>query len=75
MIYQGHENYVNSILLGNNCEKLYTCSRDCTAQVFDVHSGKRLNVFTGHTKDIFDIQLNTENTLLFTCSEDTTCKS
>lgn len=76
-VFEGHEGYINNILL-SNCnynEKLYTCSRDCTARVFNINSGECENVFMGHKGDIYDIQLNNENTVLFTCSQDHTCKS
>lgn len=75
-IFEGHNGYVNTILLGKSNEKLFTCSTDHTARVFNTTNGECLKVFSGHThKTITDLQINNENTVLFTCSLDKTCKS
>ena len=70
----GHTNYVSSAVFSPDGKLALTASRDRTARVFEVSTGKELQVLSGHTNDISSAVFSPNGKLVLTASEDRTAR-
>lgn len=54
--------------------KILSAGFDQTARIWDVESGKTLQVLEGHEDEIFSCQFNYEGDTIITGSKDNTCR-
>lgn len=76
MVFKGHTDYVNKILLADDGTTLYTASCDKTIRKWNTMNGMQDKEFagTGHENWVFSIIYNTNNSKLYSSSKDGTAR-
>ncbi|ETO35140.1 WD repeat-containing protein [Reticulomyxa filosa] len=65
--------YVNVIFSADG-RKIVSASRDCTVRIWDAKSGKQLQIFRGHAKQVFAARFSPDGNTVVSCSEDGTIR-
>jgi len=73
-IQRGHYELVNCICFSNNGRYLVSGSKDKTAKLWEVNSGREVRTFIGHTATINSVCLDSATNFLLTSSSDATVK-
>ncbi|CAK9090901.1 Uncharacterized WD repeat-containing protein all2124, partial [Durusdinium trenchii] len=68
--FVGHSDEVFSVDFSPNGKNCATASKDGTARIWDVPTGKQLHVLLGHTTEVTCVQYSPDGTRLATGSED-----
>ena len=69
-----HADYVSSAVFSPDGKLVLTASRDNTARVFELATGKELQVLSGHTSYINSAEFSPDGKLVLTASEDKTAR-
>lgn len=69
-----HSNVVLSATFSTGGKKFITCSKDKTAKLWDVSTGKLLTNFEGHTHSVYATAFSPDEKYIMTASEDNTAK-
>jgi WD40 repeat protein len=70
----GHTDRLSSAVFSSNNKLLLTASNDKTARIFDVVTGKELQVLSGHKNELRSAVFSTDGKLVLTASNDKTAR-
>ncbi|ETO35123.1 WD-40 repeat protein [Reticulomyxa filosa] len=74
MVLQGHRKSVSSVRFSADGHKIISASYDHTVRIWDVLSGKQLQIFTGHTAFVFTARFLPDGYTIVSCSGDGTIR-
>ncbi|ETO33355.1 WD-40 repeat protein [Reticulomyxa filosa] len=74
MVLQGHEDTVSSVRFSADCRKIVSASCDHTVRIWDVLSGKQLQIFIGHTDFVIAARFSPDEHTVVSCSGDGTIR-
>ncbi|MFM8913306.1 MAG: WD40 repeat domain-containing protein, partial [Flammeovirgaceae bacterium] len=74
VVQRGHELAVLSVAISPDSSFVATGSRDKTAKLWDLNSGREVRSFLGHQFSVFDLEFSRDGKLLLTGNGDGTAK-
>ena len=72
--FHGHNHFVSSLALNNDCTKLVSGSWDKTIRLWDIATSKSDLLFKGHTKDVLSVGFSHDERLIFSGAMDNSLK-
>ena len=72
--FHGHNHFVFSLALNNDCTKLVSGSWDKTIRLWDIATSKSDLLFKGHTKDVLSVGFSHDERLIFSGAMDNSLK-
>lgn len=74
MKLEGHGGVVNCVAFSQDGKRIVTASRDKTARVWDVDTGRELQRLSGHAESVVSASFGPDGTQVITVSEDRTAR-
>ena len=68
--FVNHSDWVNAVTWSSDGKRLASASRDKTAKVFDLESGKRVVTFSGHSGSVNGVAFHPDGKQVYSTSED-----
>jgi DNA-binding beta-propeller fold protein YncE len=69
-VFVNHSDWVNAVAWSSDGKRLASASRDKTAKVFDLDSGKRVVTFSGHSGSVNGVAFHPDGNQVYSTSED-----
>ena len=67
----GHTAGIKSAVFGSDTKRVVTASGDNNARIWDVESGKELQVLSGHTSRVYSAVFSSDNKRVVTAADKT----
>ncbi|ETO15679.1 WD repeat-containing protein [Reticulomyxa filosa] len=74
MLLKGHYDIVSSIRFSADGHKIVSASFDKTIRIWNIESGKQLQIFYGHTAVIYSVRFSTDGNSIISCAGDGTIR-
>ncbi|ETO32495.1 NACHT and WD40 domain protein, partial [Reticulomyxa filosa] len=74
MVLQGHDSTVNSVRFSADGRKIVSASFDYTVRIWDISSGKQIQIFRGHTDRVHAARFSPDGHTIVSCSDDGTIR-
>ena len=68
--FVNHSDWVNAVTWSSDGKRLASASRDKTAKVFDLESGKRVVTFSGHSGSVNGVSFHPDGKQVYSTSDD-----
>ena len=68
--FANHSDWVNAVTWSSDGKRLASASRDKTAKVFDLDSGKRVVTFSGHSGPVNGVAFHPDGKQVYSASDD-----
>ncbi len=73
-VFEGHDDYINSMTFSPNGDLALTASSDCTVRLWDIKSGSCLRIFSGHTERVTSVAFSPCGCMALSSSRDRTIR-